>query len=127
MRFVCTRCHRWIQKKIWRRQGDIWMRPDQFLSAWIFPNLDRLHNRRWQSCMSGKGTLVFLFFLVLVIYFLFNLIILSGQLLPYSLFQCLLESPFTIQFWMADDLFGGHTHIPHIDSDERDSDNTYRF
>lgn len=26
---------------------------------------------------------------------------------------------------MADDLFGGHTHIRHIDSDERDSDNTY--
>lgn len=61
MRFVCTRCHHWIQKKIWRRQCDIWRRPNQFLSAWIFQNLDRLHDRIWQSCMSGKGTLLFCF------------------------------------------------------------------
>lgn len=126
MRFVCTRCHHWIQKKIWRRQCDIWRGPINF---WVRGSSQTLIDYTTEdgSLVCPVKVRCCSFFLVLVIYFLFNLIILSGQLLPYSLFQCLLESPFTIQFWMADDLFGGHTHIPHIDSDERDSDNTYRF
>lgn len=97
VRSVCTRCHRLIQKKIWRRQGDIWRRPDQFLSAWIFPYLDRLHDRRWQSCMSGKGTLVFFF--ILIMCFVFNIIDqLHNYITVFAVTVYLFECPFKMKY-----------------------------